>query len=348
MVYGVDKLARYDKDDLWIFTYETGKARFKDYEKFCNNGRFQKGNASFLNKQNMNRFLNELREEKKIVWGIDEKEGFKFKYVPQKRIDEVKKLIEDRQIAQGINNLPKEEREKILSKMLEKDQNAILTALGQNGAMFIPEIAKKTGFTELKIEKTIWGPMAHTDTVSVDENFQLPVKYRKYGLTVLGLYRALRVDMANFDVIVDKWGYRHPFVFGRLELFRKYELEEALKEFISKLWLQPHTAEKEEQTLKRIEDYLIAFILSGFTYKYHSKWFELIHEDKVFRERIKTCFNEYLDKFNGYISSFQYGIKTIDLLGGRKPDWEQIKWREQPLIGLEMFMQFSSIHWDDS
>ena len=157
MVYGVDKLATYDIDDLWIFTYKTGKTRFKDYEKFCNNGRFQEGSASHLNKQNMNSYLKQLREEKKIVRGIDEKEGFKYNYVPQEKINEVKKIIEDRQMAQGIESLSKEEREKVLSKMREEDQNKILAAIGQNGALLIREIAQKTGFTELKVEETIWG-----------------------------------------------------------------------------------------------------------------------------------------------------------------------------------------------
>jgi hypothetical protein len=346
MVYGVDKLGAYGIDDLWIFTYETGKTRFKDYEKFCNNGRFQEGNASFLNKQNMNQYLKQLREEKKIVRGIDEKEGFKYNYVPQERINEVKKLIEDRRIAQGIESLSKEEREKILSKMRGDDQNKILSAIGQNGSMRIPEIAQKTGFTELKVKETIWGPMLNTGTISADKESHLPAKFRKYGLSVLGLYRALRVDMDNFDVTVERWGSLHPFVFGRLELLRKYKLEPALKEFISRLQLQSHTAESGEATLRRIETYLVSFIISGYNYQYLPSWFGLIHEDQEFRERVKTCFKGFIDGFQQDIAAFQHGVQTIDMLSSRKPNWEEIKWRELSLAGLEWFMHFQEINWD--
>ncbi len=345
MVYGVDKLATYGIDDLWIFTYETGKTRFKDYEKFCNNGRFQEGSGSYLNKQNMNSYLNQLREEKKIVRGIDEKEGFMYNYVPQGRINEVKKLIEDRRIDQGIEHLSKEEREKILSKMLGEDQNKILAAIGQNGVMRIPQIAEKTGFSELKVEETIWGPMVNTGMISADEKYQVPARYRSYGLSVLGLYRALRVDMDNFDVIVENWGSLHPFVFGKLELLRKFNLEPALKEFISRLQLQSQTESKED-TLRRIETYLIALIISGYNYKYLRNWFELIHEDKEFRERVKNCLQGFIEGFQKRIAGFQYGLETIDMVGRRQPDWEEIKWRELSLVGLEWFMHFQAINWE--
>lgn len=344
MVYGVDKLAKYDKDDLWIFTYQTDKARFKDYEKFCNNGRFQKGTSSNLNKQNMNRFLNELREEKKIVFGIDEKEGFKFNYVPSDKIEEIKKLIEDRQIAQGIESLPKEEREKVLAKMRGEDQNKILVAIGQNGVSLIRDIAQKTGFTELKVEETIWGPMQYTGTISFDKEYNFPAKVRRYGLSVLGLYRVLRVNMKNFDVIVEKWGYLHPFVFNRLDILKKYKLDIALKEFILKLYLE-RDPEPEEETLKRIESYLVGFIISGYNYQYLKSWFQLIHEDQEFSERIVSCFKEYIEVFQQDISVFQYGLETINMLSHRRPNWEEIKWREMPLVGLERFMHFQSIHW---
>jgi hypothetical protein len=294
----------------------------------------------------MNRFLNELREEKKIVRGIDQKEGFKYSFVPSNRMEEVKKLIEDRRIAQGIESLPKEEREKVLSKMLEKDQNNILKALGENGTMRIPQIAEVTGFTELKVEETIWGPMVYTGTISADKEYNLPATYRKYGLSVLGLYRALRVDIDNFDVIVQKWGFLHPFIFDRLELLRKYELETALKEFILRLHLQPYTAEQEERTLERIESYLIAFILSGYSYRHLQNWFNLIHEDQEFRERVNSCFKGYIEAFQRDISAFQYGLETIKMLSRRHPNWEEMKWRESPLIGLERFMQFQSINWN--
>ena len=77
--------------------------------------------------------------------------------------------------------------------------------------MRIPQIAEKTGFSELKVEETIWGPMVNTGMISADEKYRVPARYRSYGLSVLGLYRALRVDMDNFDVIVENWGSLAPF-----------------------------------------------------------------------------------------------------------------------------------------
>jgi len=338
-------LAVYGKDDLWLFTYEKGRVRFKDYEQYCKNGRFQEGKTSKLNKETMNRFLNELREEKKIVWGIGEN-GFKYNYVPQNMIDEVKKLIENRRLSLELESLSKEERDKILYKKLSEDQDRILSAIGQNGELFIREIAQKTGFTELKVEETIWGPMVYTGTISSEKHAMVDPKYRKYSLTVLGLYRALRADMGNFEIIIAKWGFLHPFVFDRLELIRKHKLELVLKEYIARLRLEPSMGETEEQTLQRIENYLIALMISGYNYKFLKNWFGLINEDREFRERVKNCFKGFIEGFQKRIAGFQYGLETIDMVGRRQPDWEEIKWREMPFVGLEVFMHFKEIDWD--
>ena len=139
----------------------------------------------------------------------------------------------------------------------------------------------------------------------------------------------------------------HPFVFGKLELLRKFNLEPALKEFISRLQLQSQTESKED-TLRRIETYLIALIISGYNYKYLRNWFELIHEDKEFRERVKNCLQGFIEGFQKRIAGFQYGLETIDMVGRRQPDWEEIKWRELSLVGLEWFMHFQAINWEYS
>jgi hypothetical protein len=339
-------LAKYDKDDLWIFTYNEGKPRFKDYEQYCKNGRFQKGKTSDLNKSTMNRFLKELREEKKIVRGVDQVTGDKYNFVPEDNFPEVRKLIDDRRINQEVSVLSEEDRNRFLSKALYEDQNKILRAIGQNGASFIREIAQQTGMNEIKVEEIIWGPMVYTGTISTDDNYQVAAKYRKYGLSVLGLYRTLRVDMDNFDAIVKKWGTLHPFVFSRLELLRKHKLEAALKEFISNLNLEYQTGEHNEHTQERVEELIIAQIISGYNYNYLHNWLDLIHEDKEFRERVKTCFTRYITKFQGYIKSFQFGLETVDMVGSRHPDWEKIRWNEFPLVGLEVFMHFKEIDWE--
>jgi hypothetical protein len=119
-----------------------------------------------------------------------------------------------------------------------------------------------------------------------------------------------------------------------------------LKEFISVLRPETSTGEHDEQMAERIEDLLIALIISGFNYKYLHNWFEAIHEDKELRERVKTCFTGYIKKFQNYIDSFQHGLKTIDMVGHNKPNWEEIKWREMPFVGLEVYMHFKEIDWN--
>ena len=346
MVYGVDKLAKYGKDDLWIFTYQTGKARFKDYEKYCNNGRFQEGSTSFLNKATMNRFLKELREERKITRGIDPDTGDKINFVPEEKVPELRKLMDDRLLAQEVSSLSEEERKKRLSKMVDEDENKILRAIARHGVLFIREIAQQSGLSELKVEETIWGPMLYTGTIKADNNYQVAAKYRKYGLSVLGLYRALRVDMDNFDAIVEKWGFLHPFVFGRLELIKKHNLEKVLKEFISRLLLVSQTGDNLKDTQERIENRLIALMISGYNFEHLQKWFELIHEDKEFRQRVKTCFQGFITRFQSHISYFQQELETVDMVGRRYPDWEKIKWRKSTFVGLEVFMHYEEIDWD--
>ena len=72
----------------------------------------------------------------------------------------------------------------------------------------------------------------------------------------------------------------------------------------------------------------------------------LINEDKNFRERVKSCFQGFIEGFQKRIAGFQNGLETIDMVGRRKPDWEEIKWREMPFVGLEVFMHFKEIDWD--
>ena len=187
--------------------------------------------------------------------------------------------------------------------------------------------------------------MVYTGTIAADKEHTLPDNLRRYGLSVLGLYRALRVNVKDFESIVDKWGYLHPFVFNRLNILKKYKLDIALKEFILKLYLEHYLGEPEEETLKRIESYLVGFVISGYNYEYLKSWFQLIHEDKEFRERIASCFKGYIEAFQEDISVFQHGLETISMLSHRRPNWEEIKWREMVLVSLERFMHFQSIHW---
>ena len=153
-------MARYDKDDLWIFTYENKKARFKDYEQYCKNGRFQKGFTSNLNKQKMNQYLKELRAEKKIVWGVHEEKGFKYSYVPEDKIEEVKTLRDKRLAEIEFLKLSVDERAKIVLKSTnEMEKEQIIKNLALNGWLSIQEITVKTGLAENQALEALWSTL---------------------------------------------------------------------------------------------------------------------------------------------------------------------------------------------
>ena len=333
-------MARYDKEDLWIFTLNKERARFKDYEKYCMNGRFQEGFASNLNKQKMNQYLKELRNEKKIARGYDEANNFKYYYVPEEKIDEVKALIERRQIAKGIEHLSKNEREDFFKKLKQNENKTILNLLALKGPMLVSVIAEKTGFTETKILEALGGPLSILGLLTTDKKYWLPAKEREYGLSLCGFYRALREDITHFDIIVQKWGCLHPFIFSRLDQLIAYGLDVPMKEFLRKVKPDYHI-EGEEKTRKQIEQYLVAFIVSGYNHRYIMDWLKFLHADKQFRERIEGFFKEIIDGYKLNITAFEMVLGIIGKLGRRSnPNWDEMEWNIGSIHGLEGFIHF--------
>jgi hypothetical protein len=335
----MDRLARYDKTDLWIFTYEKGRARFKDYEQYCNNGRFQKGFRSNLNKQRMNQYLKELHEEKKIAWGVDDAEGFKYSYVPPQMINEVKELKIKRQAEEEFRKLRPEEQARILSESSrEAEKKQIMNTLALNGWLSIQEIAAKTGLDEGKVLDALWGTqkepslpltqnmftsLINRGYIDTDKNYKLPVRLRRYGLSFAGLYWALKEYPESLDAIVEKWGNIHPFVFERFQVFRNHDLEGVLKEFFQELDPINFHFIKDE-AIKEVENRLIDFIprRGGHTLN----WFKVIHEDRQFRDRVRARYNERLESYKRGMRNHKRALKIIDKLAASKPNWEELNW----------------------
>ena len=212
--------------------------------------------------------------------------------------------------------------------------------LALDGPIFIPEIAEKTGFTKTKILETLWGPLLHLGLFSCDKNYHLPVEKREYGLKLCGLYRALRENMDHFEVIVEKWGYLHPFIFSRISQLNDYGLVEPLKEFLWKVKVD-HYIEEVEKTRKRIEEFLIAYIVSGHNHKHIMDWLKFLYADKQFRQRVEDFFKEIIGKYKSNIRAFEMGLGIVGKLGRRsEPNWNEIEWNIGSLHGLESFIHF--------
>ena len=236
--------------------------------------------------------------------------------------------------------MTEDDRNVVTMKRRENENKQILRVLALDGPIFIPEIAEKTGFNKTKILETLWGPLLSRGLFSCDKNYHLPEIERKYGLALCGLYRALREDTKNFEIIAKKWGYLHSFIFNRIDHLTEYGLFEPLKEFLRKVKPYPYT-EGEEKTRKEIEEYLIAFIVSGHNTRYIMDWLKFMHADRQFRERIEEFFKEIIDAYKSNITAFKMGLEIVGKLGRRSdPNWGEMEWNIGSIHGLEGFIHF--------
>ena len=327
------------REDLWIFAFDHKKVHYKDFSIFCNNHPQQNGSAK-LSRQTMTDYINDLKEEKRLERGFDPKDRYPYYFVPENMHDEVKMLKEQRLFNKEFGSLTEDERNEVTMKRRENENKQILRVLALDGPIFIPEIAEKTGFTKTKILGILWGPLLNLGLFSCDKSYHLPVEEREYGLELCGLYRALRENMDDFEVIVENWGYLHPFIFSRLSQLNDYGLVETLKDFIMKVRLRPNI-EGNVKTQKEIEDYLIAFIVSGFNHKYLRAWLRFFHKDNHFRERVERRLKESVENYQSNMKFFQNMLEIIGVLGRRsEPDWEKMEWNIGQVHALEMFLHF--------
>ena len=327
------------REDLLLFAFDEKIVYYKDFSTFCNNYSGHDGHSK-LSKQTMTNYIKDLLREKKLEKGHEPNAKYLHYFVPENKHDEIRALIEQRLFNKEFGSLTESERSVVLKKRKENENKQILRVLALDGPIFIPEIAEKTGFTKTKILGTLGGPLLNLALFSFDKNYHLPEIEREYGLALCGLYRALRENMDHFEVIVEKWGYLHPFIFSRISQLNDYGLVETLKDFIMKVRLRPNI-EGIDKTQKEIEDYLIAFIVSGFNHKYLRAWLRFFHEDKQFRERVESRLKESVEYYQSNIKFFQNMLKIIGVLGRRsEPDWEKMEWNIGQVHALEMFLHF--------
>jgi len=322
-----------DSDDLWIYIYQKGEARFSDLIKdFVDSGK--RSRVTIIN------YKIELEKTNKIKKKISLKTKRPVYYVPPERLDEVQALMEKRQITKEIEDLPKNKREEFLLQLTRKNNLKILNALALEGPINIQGIAEKTGITETKILETIWGPLVSLGLVTADKKYWLPDKEREYSLTLIGFYRALRENIDNFGVIAKNWGHLHQFIFDRVKKLESFDLDESLRTFLTKVKIKYYT-ESEEETRNRIEKYLIAFIISGYNARYIMDWMKFIHQDKEFRELFEKYFIEKIDGYKLNIATFETAQKVIKKLSRRsEPKWNEFHWEISRLHGLEGFLSF--------
>lgn len=326
-------------EDLWIFAFDKKKVFYKDFSRFCNNQPEYRKPAK-LSKQTMTKYIKDLEKEKKLERDLDQEDRYPHYFVPKEKHDEVRALKKQRLFTKEFGNLNERERALVLEERTEKERKQLLSVLALDGPVFIPEIAAKTELTETKILEMLWGPLLNLDLFSCDKNYHLPTKERKYGLGLCGLYRALRENMDYFEVIVEKWGYLHPFIFTRIPQLGNYGLVETLKDFIVKVRPRPNHL-GDDKTQKEIEDYLIAFIVLGFNHRFLRAWLRFFHGDKQFRERVESRLKESIEQYQSNIKFFQNMLKIMGTLGRRsEPDWEKMKWNIGQIHALEMFLHF--------
>ena len=235
---------------------------------------------------------------------------------------------------------------RISKSLIEREKDQILRSLALNGWLRIPEIAEKTGIEAERVLEAIWGKVnAAGLSIQSDENpyplihwlnnpvndSKWPPYLRSYGLSFAGAYWALKKFPESFGLIMEKWVAVHQFIFQRYTLFKKHGLEGALIEFIHTLDPINFRLDQAAQ-VEDIEEGWIVFVprkKGGLI----SNWFDLIQEDSQFRERIKTFYHDSTAHFKSRIIDYEHALKTMDNLGSRKPDKEQLQYDMSFFIG---------------
>lgn len=87
-----------------------------------------------------------------------------------------------------------------------------------------------------------------------------------------------------------------------------------------------------ENRIKSVEDGLIDFFPS--TGGYISNWFEFIHENAEFRERVKARYRERMDYCKRDIKALQDALKAMDNLASSKPNKEQMEYDKSLFVCL--------------
>jgi hypothetical protein len=312
------------------------KAFFKDFSVLCNNFPHAMG-GSRLARQTMTNYLRELETDGFLERKTAPGDKYAHYRIPKDRLKEVAELKEKHQLDLDFANLSVEEKmAKTSMSLREREKDQILYTLALNGWLRIPEIVEKTGIDEKRVVEDIWGkvdeagrPIVPNDPAPLihwlrypEEDSKWPRYMRSYGLSFSGAYWALKKYPESCDIIMEKWSEVHSFIFQRFSLFKKHELEDILKIFINKLDPVNFHLNKEE-TVKDIEDGLISSIPRNGGKILN--WFDLLQEDRQFRERVKAYYKEGIEYCKRRIVDYEMALKAMDNLGSKKPDKVQIQ-----------------------
>lgn len=327
------------KEDLLLFVFDRSeKTFFKDFSKLCNNFPQATG-GSKLARQTMTNYLEALEAEGLLEKVFSDGDRYRHYAIPKDKIKEVTVLKESRQSDLAANNLSLEERMTKISKALvEREKDQILFAVALNGWLRIHEIVEKTGIEEKRVLEAIWGKVDSTGMFIQSDDNPFPLQYwlkntendftwphnlRSYGLSFAGTYFSLKKFPESFGIIMNKWSEVHPFLFKRFAIFQKYGLEEALREYVNKLDPINFSINQDRQ-IKDIEYNWIIFVprMKGGLI---SNWFDFVQEDCEFRERVTTFYRDSIAHFKERIFHYEYALKTMDNLGSRKPDKQQLE-----------------------
>ncbi len=332
---------RITSEDLLIFAFRREKTFFKDFALFCNNEPSSKGKTK-LARQTMSNYLRELVKDGWLSKDIGPQDNYRYYFVPKEKHREVIELEERRRADQEFRNKSSEEQAVIVEKSLyEKDKQQIFRAIAINGWLTVDELAGKTGIDDQRLLEIIWGsdsgkPLPVTSLfynllIDADDKHTSPRILRSYGLSFKGTYRALQLFPEAFDEVIADWSSIHPFILGRFPMYRKQGVEEDVKLFLEKL--DPINFHfMHDDKIKDLEDGLIAIIpRNGKTI---SNWFNLLLEDKEFRERAKRHYQDGIEYYKDQIGHYEYALKAMENLSSRKPDQRQMRSDMSVFVGI--------------
>ena len=321
------ELTKLSKNDLLLFAFGREKTFFKDFAKLCHNGPQCVG-GSRLARQTMTNYLEDL-----VADGFLEKDvapGDKYQHyrVPKTKYREVAELKERYESDEEFKKLSVEEQAaKIDEALLEKDREQITHIIALNGWLSASQIANQTGIDRERVIEAIWGkhntagvPDFSNDAlirwfVCSEKDSPLLFYMRNHGLSFEGVYLTIKKYPDDFEKIVEQWSSVHPFVLGRYPLLKKHGLGLSLFRFIN--GLDPYNFPLMGK-VEYVEDRFLDFFPKEGGHI--SEWFDFIHEDAEFSQRLKKLYSEKIESAKRYIRIVQQATEAIDNLASPKPN----------------------------
>jgi len=335
------ELTKISKNDLLLYAFSREKTFYKDFANLCHNGPQCVG-GSRLARQTMTNYLEDLEAEGFLEKSPAPGDRFQHYRVPKSKYREVAELKERYESDAEFKKLSVEEQAvKIDRSLLEKDQEQITHTIALNGWLTASQIEIQTCINGERVLEAIWGkhntagvPDFSNEAlirwfISSEKDSVLPYFWRKHGLSFEGIYLVLKKYPDDFEKIIEKWWSVHPFVLGRYTLLKKHGLGLSLFRFVNQL--DPYNFPLMGKVEFVEDQFLNFFPKEGGRI---SEWFDLIHEDAEFRQRLKKLYAEKIESAQSYIRIVQQGLKAIDNLASSKPNREQMEQDKSFFVSL--------------